>query len=210
MRFPSEPKIGENIRSKVIELMRWSRANQVRGLAGGLVKNSPNGKLLVPGGVAVAAGRGGVAVVRKPWQPAFSVTGAEGAEVYKCRFNLGSVNGLVCGNWDAEFTLPSTAGSVVFALLTVSTAGGKATGAALSVSASAPAEDSIAKDTPPVEFVVVLGVLDRSSAKMIVETNLEAVASEVFREAKAAPVDGGEPFSRWWRWSLGTLESGAL
>lgn len=177
-----------------------ARASQTASSADiGVRKSESGGQLLYlkkPTGASSSA-------PRQPWQPAFFTE----ESVNKCRFNLGTVNNIPAANWDAAFTLPSD-DSTKFVIVTVTTASGKVTGIALSVDTSAPAEDSIAKDTPPTTFKIVLGAIGKSSAKMIVTTNLEAVATEVFREPKAAITAGAEPFSRWWRWTLGTLELG--
>jgi len=96
-------------------------------------------------------------------------------------------------------------GDFHFVTLAVTTASGKVTALTLAVESSPPTEDSIAKDTPPVSFKIVLGAIGRTAAKMIITTNLEAVAAEVFRESKSAPATGAEPFSRWWRWNVEAL-----
>jgi len=141
--------------------------------------------------------RGGGATSRKPWQPSFFKDG----ETFKCRFNLGTCNNVVASNWNDAFTLPSDDSSK-FVVVTVTTASGKVTGIALSVDDSAPAEDVIAEDTPPVTHKIVLGAIGKTSAKMIIDYNIVILAQEVFRSSAAAPAAGAEPFNRWWRWSV--------
>lgn len=140
---------------------------------------------------------GGASTARKPWQPTFFKDG----EIFKCRFNLGTCNNVVASNWNDAFTLPSDDSSK-FVVLTVTTASGKVTGIALSVDASAPAEDVIAEDTPPITHKIVLGAIGKTSAKMIIDFNIVILAEEVFRSSAAAPAAGAEPFNRWWRWSV--------
>ena len=96
-------------------------------------------------------------------------------------------------------------GSYYFVVLTVTTSSGQVTGLTLSVDATAPATDDIAKSTPPVTHKIVLGAIGRTEAKMIETTNLNATASVVFLESKAAPAVGAEPYDRWWRWNHTTV-----
>jgi hypothetical protein len=136
-----------------------------------------------------------------PWKPSFFTTGTEPSIVYKCTFNLGTVNNVVATNWDDEFTLP-TDDTIKFVVLTITTDSGKVTGVSISVDTAPPTDDVIAKDTPPVTHYIVLGAIGKTSAQMIVTTNIEEIAVEVFRETVAAPATGAEPFSRWWRWEV--------
>jgi hypothetical protein len=149
----------------------------------------------------VSSGGGGGAVGYIPWEPQFSTTGTEPSIVYKCTFNLGTVNNVAATNWDDEFTLPTDA-TIKFVVLTITTASGKVTGVSISIDAAPPTDDVIAKDTPPVTHYIVLGAIGKDSAQMIVTTNLQENAVEVFRETVAAPATGAEPFSRWWRWEV--------
>jgi len=136
-----------------------------------------------------------------PWTPSFFTTGVDPSIVYKCTFNLGTVNQVIAGNWDDEFTLPSD-DTIKFVVLTITTASGEVTGVSISIDTAAPTDDTIAKDTPPVSFKIVLGAIGKVSAKMIVTTNIQVIADEVFRESIPAPATGAEPFSRWWRWTV--------
>lgn len=146
-------------------------------------------------------GGGGGSSDYVPWQPQFFTEGTEPSITYKCRFNLGTCNNVVATNWNDAFTLPSDDSSE-FVVLTVTTASGKVTGITLSVDATAPAEDVIAEDTPPVTHKIVLGAIGKTTAKMIVTHNIVILAEEVFRSTDAAPAAGAEPFNRWWRWSV--------
>ena len=146
---------------------------------------------------------GGAASTYIPWKPKFFTVNTGTAEapvyVYKCRFNLGTVNNVPAGNWNDAFTLPSD-DSLKFVVITVTTESGKVTGVDISLDTAAPTEDSVAKDAPPVEFKVVLGAVGKQEGKMIVAVNLDMIAQEIFKETKTVPAVGGEPFSRWWRW----------
>ena len=135
-----------------------------------------------------------------PWEPSFFTTGAEPSLVYKCRFNLGTLNDVCAANWDTDHTLPSD-GSVRFVMLQVTTSSGKVTGLEIQLSSTAPASDTVLEGTPPPVWKILLGVVDKSSAKMIVSENLNASASEVFRQSRTTTTPGAEPFSRFWRWS---------
>lgn len=144
--------------------------------------------------------RGGGGGEYDPWKPTFFTTGTGDAKVYKCRFNLGTVNNVPATNWDGEFTLPDAEDEFRFVLLTITTANGKVSGLNLSVAVSPPTEDVISQDAPPAEHKIVLGAVGRSAAKMIIRQNLQMAGVEVFRESKEAPAVGAEPFLRWWRW----------
>lgn len=169
--------------------------------------SSPDiGCRVTPGGVTYylkrrTRGGGGSSGIRAPWEPEFFQEGTDPSITYKCRFNLGTVNEVAATNWNDDFTLPSD-DSVKFVVLTITSASGKITGVTISLDASAPAEDTIAKDTPPVSFKILLGAIGRTTAQMIVTTNLSLLAAEIFRESKTAPAAGAEPFSRWWRWAI--------
>lgn len=165
------------------------------GIAGGGINHFFGGTIITP----PKKSRRGAASTYVPWRPSFFTEGTPEAPVYKCRFNLGTVNNVPAGNWNDKFTLPSD-DSLKFVVITITTESGKVTGVTISLDTAAPTEDSIAKDTPPVEFKIVLGAVGRQVGKMIVDVNLDMIAQEVFRETKTAPAVGGEPYSRWWRW----------
>lgn len=167
------------------------------GVAGGGINHFFGGTVITP---PRKAKRGAAASAYIPWKPSFFTEGTPEAPVYKCRFNLGTVNNVPAGNWNDPFTLPSD-DSLKFVVITVTTESGKVTGVTISLDTAAPTEDSIAKDTPPVEFKIVLGAVGKQTGKMIVTVNLDMVAQEIFRETKTAPAVGGEPYSRWWRWT---------
>lgn len=200
MRLPVLPRNIGGLLGYAKELDRYLRATNITGIVGGRIQQNPNGTTLIPGATPATLAAG-VAAEYVPWKPQFFTTGAAPSLVYKCTFNLGTVNQVAATNWDAEFTLP-TDDTIKFVVLTIATASGQVTGVTISVDTAAPSEDTIAKDTPPVSFQVVLGAIGKTSAKMIVTTNLQFVAAEVFRESAAAPATGAEPFSRWWRWEV--------
>lgn len=135
-----------------------------------------------------------------PWAPNFFTTGTAPSLVYKCRFNLGMLNDVCASNWDTEHTLPSD-DSVQFVMLEVTQSDGKVTGLEIQLETTAPIEDTVLIDTPPPVWKILLGVVDKANGSMLVTTNLDAVAEEVYRESKAVITPGGEPFSRYWRWS---------
>ena len=200
MPNPGEPK-AEFFR----DLLAYLRATRITGIAGGLVREAAGGTFLIPGNIPQRIGGGTVSAGYVPWAPNFFTEGSGESTVYKCRFNLGTMNQVAASNWNAEHTLGMAADAYHFVILSITTASGKVTGLTLSVDATAPSEDSLAKDTPPTSFKVVLGAIGRTEGKMIHTTNLEAVAAEVFRETKTAPAAGAEPFSRWWRWNVDVL-----
>lgn len=150
-------------------------------------------------------GGGSVATIPPPWTPDFFTTGTAPSLVYKCRFNLGTVNNVAASNWNAEHVLPSAVDEFKFVVLTITSANGKVSGVAISVDAASPATDEVSKDVPPGTHKILLGAIGRSSAKMIVVKNLQMAGVEVFRETKSAPAVGAEPFSRWWRWEYSTV-----
>lgn len=146
-------------------------------------------------------GGGGGGSDLAPWQPIFRESGG----TYYATINLGTINGVAATNWNTEHTLSMGPSSYYFIVATVTTSSGKVTAVSLSIDASAPSEDSIAKNAPPTTFYVVLGAIGETTAKMIHVLNLNAEAAEVFREGKSAPAVGAEPFERWWRWNLDTV-----
>lgn len=153
----------------------------------------------------ISRGGGSVATIPPPWTPSFFTTGTEPSLVYKCRFNLGTVNNVAASNWNAEHVLPSAEDTFKFVVLTITSANGKVSGVAISVDAASPATDAVSKDVPPGTQKILLGAIGRSSAKMILVKNLQMAGVEVFRETKSAPAVGAEPFSRWWRWEYSTV-----
>lgn len=165
------------------------------GIAGGGINHFFGGTVITSPKSKRGPGSGYV-----PWKPVFFTEGTPEAPIYKCRFNLGTVNNVPAENWNDIFTLPSD-DSLKFVVITISTESGKVTGVTISLDVAAPTEDSISKDTPPVEFKVVLGAVGKQIGKMIVAVNLDMIAMEVFRETVTTPAIGGEPFSRWWRWA---------
>jgi hypothetical protein len=135
-----------------------------------------------------------------PWKPTFFITGVNPSIVYKCRFNLGTINDVSASNWDEEHILP-TDDSVRFVMLDVTTTSGQVTGLEIILESTAPIADTILIDTPPPVWRIMLGVVDKTSGQMIENTNLGAVAAEVYRSSKVVVTPGGEPFSRYWRWN---------
>lgn len=190
------PSISGKTASQIFkEIINFQRASRIVSVTGGRLRESPNGTVIEidQTNQRRISQYGGVT----PWEPSFFMDGAD----YKCRFNLGTCNNVVASNWNDAFTLPSDDSSK-FVVLTVTTASGKVTGISLSVDASAPAEDVIAEDTPPITHKIVLGAIGKTSAQMIIDFNIVILAEEVFRSSAAAPAAGAEPFNRWWRWSV--------
>ena len=199
--FPKfEPNIPSSVQLTSVRLNAVSlgqKSNQIQPGVGYRVTQTPGGTTVSP----IKRRSSGGTTTLNPWQPVFFQTGTGPATVYKCRFNLGTVNQVVAGNWNDAFTLPSD-DTIKFIVLTITTASGDVTGVSISVDTAPPTSDVIAKDTPPVSFKIVLGAIGKTTAKMIVTTNIQVLASEVFRESVAAPATGAEPFSRWWRWEV--------
>lgn len=182
---------------QILNYLRASRIIAINGIPG---SESPNGtSFIIPVGGA-ARGGGGESASYIPWKPTFSTEGTT-TTVYKCRFNLGTVNDVAASNWNDPHTLTMDVDDYQFVVLTITTGSGKVTSVSLAVATVAPVEDTIASGTPPVTFKIVLGAIGRTSAKMIVTRNIALAAAEVFRESKAAPATGQEPFTRWWRWA---------
>lgn len=199
MKFPgpladSLPLI--DLLKQILNYLRASRTLSINGVPG---RETPNGtSFVIPVGGAGAGGGGGAAYT--PWKPNFFTTGADSTLVYKCRFNLGTINGVSASNWDTEFVLPS-GGEVRFVMLSISTAEGKVNGVEIQLTATAPIADYVLIDTPPPSWKILLGAIDKSNGQMIVATNRNAIAVEVYRASKAVVAVGGEPFSRYWRWN---------
>jgi hypothetical protein len=144
-------------------------------------------------------GGGAASSTYVPWKPTFFTEGTAPSVVYKCRFNLGTLNNICASNWDYEHTLPSN--GVKFVILEIAASSGKVTGLEIVLENSPPIEDIVLMDTPPPNWRILLGVVDKQSSSMIVHTNLNATASEVYRQSKVVTTVGGEPFSRYWRWN---------
>lgn len=174
--------------------------------SGGLRKGLGGGRLrLDMGYVKPGKGGGAAAGIPDPWQPRFFTEGTPESPIYKCRFNLGTINNVPATNWNDAFTLTMAEDEYYFAVVTVASSSGQVTGLTLSVESTAPATDDIAKGTPPTSHQIVLGALGRTTAKMIETTNLNVAATVVFLESKAAPAEGAEPYDRWWRWNHTTV-----
>ncbi len=137
-----------------------------------------------------------------PWKPVFTeVSGSN-----YVTFNLGVVNQVVPGNWDAALAIGPT--DTKWVTLTVASSNGEITSVTTSLEAAPPANDTLQQDTPPASFKIVLGVIIDLSPCMIVDENLEASAIEVFRESRNPPSEGEEPFTRWWRWKVNQNTAG--
>jgi hypothetical protein len=151
------------------------------------------------GGVGGGEGSSGCT----PWKPVFS----EDAGTHYVRFQLGLLNQLVADNWDTPQAIGASA--VKWPVLSVTASNGRITGYQIDLDDNPPDEDNIEEATPPATFKIVLGVIDSLQATMAVCTNLEAQAAEVFRESRNPPVEGAEPFSRWWRWTCNQWQEGS-
>lgn len=145
-------------------------------------------------------GSGGGGGEYVPWAANFTTEGTVEIPVYKVRFNLGTLNNVAAANWDEVHTLADD-DTVRFVVLTITSASGKVTGLTIGIQSTIIGEDEMSKDTPPTTHKILLGAISKTSAVMIEDTNLNAVAVEVFRESKAITGEGEEPFSRWWRWA---------
>lgn len=191
MRIPGECKDGDTVRQKLNEIILYLRGMSLQQMPP--VRRQKR--------LAVSA----AATASDAWKPSFFTEGSGESLTYKVRFNLGTINGVPAANWNAAHTLAMAEDAFHFVVATVTTASGKVTNVTLSVDASAPSEDSLAKNTPPTTFKVILHAIGRSEAKTIIRANLNATAAEVFREGKSAPAVGAEPFERWWRWNIETV-----
>jgi hypothetical protein len=133
--------------------------------------------------------------IKNPWESSLIYED----DKFKVRFNLGTINNVCASNWDTKFDLP-TDNAVRFVILTITSANGKITEVVISLQTTPMNEDFVTKDTPPPSHKILLGVVSEQQQVMIEDTNLNAVAVEVFRESKASTAVGSEPFSRYWRW----------
>jgi len=174
---PNDPARFQLTSTRLNMVSLGQKSNQIQPGVGYRVTQTPGGTM-----VSAIRKRGGATALEYiPWKPQFFTTGASPSIVYKCTFNLGTVNQVIAGNWDDEFTLPSD-DTIKFVVLTITTASGEVTGVSISIDTAAPTDDTIAKDTPPVSFKIVLGAIGKNSAKMIVTTNIQVIANEVFRD----------------------------
>lgn len=184
-------------------ILRLIRAREIhQGTEIGVRNQTTGGVILY---IKKKFGIGGGSTTLDPWQPSFFTEGSGESLTYKVRFHLGTLNGVAATNWNDAHTLSMGEDEYHFVVLTVTTSSGKVTGLAISVDSTAPSEDSLAKNTPPTTFKVILHAIGRTEAKTILRHNLTANAAEVFREGKSAPAVGAEPFERWWRWNLSTV-----
>ncbi len=174
-------------------------SRRTSNLAGGSVTHVFGSTILIPPKKSRRVAGGSTGYI--PWKPTFITGGTSTAPTYKAVFNLGTVNDVVANNWNDEFALPSALNVFRFVVLTITTGSGKVTRVRISLDSAAPTDDTIAKNTPPVTFKIVLGAIGRNSAKMIVNTNISRVATEVWRASKDSPSEGEEIFDRYWRWA---------
>lgn len=135
-----------------------------------------------------------------PWEATIRNKGDSDAPEWVVTFNPGTVNQVVPGNWNTEFPLPEF--GTRWPTVTVTTSFGRVTGVSLSVDASPPTGDSVAKDTPPTSFKIILGVIHNHIALMTATANINATGEVVFTESRTPPNPGEEPFSRWYRWAI--------
>lgn len=201
MRFPNKPRKGRSVQEDVTDIVNYLRASRIVNVVGGRMLCSANGTTL-----EIKPGKSGKGVISpnapKPWQASFVTE----SEVLKVSFRLGTCNNVVPTNWNTKFTAP-TGDVVQFVILEVNSTGGKVTSCELSLSATAPANDDVSKDTPPTTHKIVLGAIGENTSQMAVTTNLSISASEVFRETAAASADRAEPFHRWYRWQNSSAAS---
>ena len=132
---------------------------------------------------------------QKPWEASLIYEDNK----YKVKFNIGTINNVCASNWETNFDLP-TDDSVRYATLTITSANGKITSVVISLETNPMTEDFVLKDTPPTSHKILIGVVSQKQQIMIEDSNLNASASEVFRESKTSTAIGSEPFSRYWRW----------
>jgi len=135
-----------------------------------------------------------------PWTPIIAYE--DGG--WKAYLNFGTVNGVGASNWENKFSI--TAGSSppkYYPLLTITSSLGQITGVVISMpTTNEVTTDYVTKDTPPTTFKILLGVFDFQVKRMIVTQNLQLTPTEVFKESKASPAVGSEPYSRYYRWGI--------
>jgi hypothetical protein len=133
-----------------------------------------------------------------PWKPIFSVTDGQ----HLVGFNLGTINSLVPTNWATKHALAFDDTKYVILTATGDASSGNVTGCSLSIADSPPTATNATEGVAPASFTIVLGVINALKSIMPITYNLNATARETFRQAIAAPVDGGESFVRFWGWEV--------
>jgi len=134
------------------------------------------------------------------WTPIFFTETVGEIVQNKVKFKLGSVNNLLASNWADVFNIGATDTKYIILNVNGASDQGKITGYTISLDSEAPTEDNPTEEVLPAAFKIVLGVIKDLSAQMVITYNLNAYGREVFRKARAAPVNGGESFLRYWKW----------
>jgi hypothetical protein len=197
IRFqPQRPLLRELSADRLNTILQEIRRNKPKGERGITVRQSGDGTYI---GLAASlpAGKGGPSATTHPFQIT-SRQNPENANQYLVTLQPGTINGIIAGNWEDEFTVASDA--VRYIVLKCTTNGLVVTSSTLAAENASPASPAAEKWALSAAFDVLIGAVRGASVKQVVTDNLSATGVKRLTTEKANIELQQLPYDNWYAW----------
>lgn len=196
IRFqPSRPLLRELSADRLNSILAEIRRNKPLPGRGITVRQTGQGTAI---DLAASTGRGGTSA---PSSHPFQITSSQdpnNENQYLVTVRVGTLNGIIAGNWQDSFTVPKNA--VRYVVLSATTNGLVVTASQLSADASSPPGPTAEKWALSSSFKVVLGVVRGADVKQIVFNNLAATGVKRLTTEKDNIQLQQLPYDNWYAW----------
>jgi len=197
IRFqPQRPLLRELSADRLNTILQEIRRNKPKGERGITVRQSGDGTYI---GLAASlpAGKGGPSATTHPFQIT-SRQNPENANQYLVTLQPGTINGIIAGNWEDEFTVASDA--VRYIVLKCTTNGLVVTSSTLAAENASPASPAAEKWALSAAFDVLIGAVRGASVKQVVTDNLSATGVKRLTTEKENIELQQLPYDNWYAW----------
>jgi hypothetical protein len=197
IRFqPQRPLLRELSADRLNTILTEIRRNKPKGERGITVRQSGDGTYI---GLAAAlpAGKGGAPATTHPFQ-IFSRQDPDNENQYLVTLQPGTINGIIAGNWESSFTVPSDA--VRYIVLKCTTNGLVVTSSTLAAENASPASPAAEKWALSGAFDVLIGAVRGASVKQVVFNNLAATGVKRLTTEKSNIELQQLPYDNWYAW----------
>jgi hypothetical protein len=195
IRFqPQRPLLRELSADRLNTILTEIRRNKPKGERGITVRQSGDGTYI---GLAASLPRGGGTPNTHPFQIS-SRQNPDNENQYLVTLQPGTINGIIAGNWEDEFTVPSDA--VRYIVLKCTTNGLVVTSSTLAAENASPASPAAEKWALSAAFDVLIGVVRGASVKQVVFNNLAATGVKRLTTEKENIEFQQLPYDNWYAW----------
>jgi hypothetical protein len=197
IRFlPNRPLLRELSADRLNTILQEIKRNKPKGERGITVRQDGTGTYI---GLAASLPRGGgtSTPTTHPFQ-IFSRQDPDNENQYLVTLQPGVINGIIAGNWESSFNVPSDA--VRYIVLKCTTNGLVVTSSTLAAENASPASPAAEKWALSGSFDVLIGAVRGASVKQVVFDNLAATGVKRLTTEKDNIELQQIPYDNWYAW----------